>query len=209
MIYRLEACVEDSVAAVKAIRAGAHQVELCRDLQFDGLTPSPTEVIQCLKSIAAPVKVMIRPKPGSFVCDQKTLDLMIEEAKNMRSIDVQYFVFGMTTSDRQLDLESIAQLIQEVYPHHVTIHKAIDTCLDPVLETRRLVELGGVSQILTSGGAKTAWEGAAVIRSMIEAAQGQIEIIAAGSITQKNLNKHVELIQAPVYHGRKIVGSLS
>ena len=206
--HLIEACVESAAEAIKAEAAGADQIELCKDLSLDGLTPKYDEVLNSLSSVNIPVKVMIRPNPGHFIVDNKTLVRMMTEIKKMRNLGVQHFVFGITDSDGHLDILKLELLIREVHPLKVTIHKAIDTCHDPVEEAGRLVTLGGVTQILTSGGSPTALEGASVIRSMINRVQGQIDIIAAGSITKENLEQIHREIQAPVYHGRKIVGSL-
>ena len=91
---------------------------------------------------------------------------------------------------------------------HVTIHKAIDTCQDPVREAKKLMDLKNVSAILTSGGESTAIQGAAKISEMILEVGEKITIIAAGSITNSNLHFVHELIGADCYHGRRIVGQL-
>jgi copper homeostasis protein len=50
--------------------------------------------------------------------------------------------------------------------------------------------------------------GQAILRAMIEAAQGKIKVMAAGKITHENLSLVDEAIGAKAYHGRLIVGQL-
>ena len=102
----------------------------------------------------------------------------------------------------------ISKLRDWAYPMKVTVHKAIDACLDPLYEVERILQAGGIKSILTSGGRKTAIEGADVLRAMIELCAGKIEIISAGKITLDNLNVIHDLIGGHTYHGRKIVGDL-
>ena len=91
----------------------------------------------------------------------------------------------------------------------ITIHKAIDTCTNLLSELKRLRELGGIKSILTSGGQPTAHKGRETIKELIAHCGQEIEIIAAGSITQENLKAIHKELRAPIYHGRRILGPLS
>ncbi len=206
--YRLEACVNGFAQAISAQNAGAHQVELCSRLDLDGLTPTRSDIEQCLAQLNIPTKIMIRPTSGNFVTDDKTLDKMISEIKEVKSMEVRHIVLGLTTQDHMLDLDSLCTLRDIAFPMAVTIHKAIDTCLDPIQEVERLVRTGGFHSVLTSGGATTALEGSSTIMRMIEKSKGQIRIISAGSITIDNLQHVHRLIDGHYYHGKRIVGVL-
>ena len=65
-----------------------------------------------------------------------------------------------------------------------------------------------VSSVLTSGGKSNAESGYKIIEKMIKVSENNITIIAAGSITNKNLEYLHKKIGAMEYHGRKIVGRL-
>ena len=65
-----------------------------------------------------------------------------------------------------------------------------------------------IGSILTSGKAKTAMEGKEVIKKMMNLSGGLIKIIAAGKITNLNLEYVHKTIGAAEYHGREIVGKL-
>lgn len=208
VIYHLEACVDSFDQALKAQKGGANQVELCSRLDLDGLTPSIEGITQCLSDLKIFTKVMIRPAAGDFITTDQVVVKMISEIKAVKKLGVQHVVFGLTKKEGRLDIETLSKLRDHAYPMNVTIHKAIDTCSDLITETRRLTDAGGFDSILTSGGAKTAMEGAKIIKEMIDVAGDQLNIIAAGSITKSNIDEVDAAIGGQFYHGRRIVGEL-
>ena len=63
----IEACVETLAEALQAMSHGAHQLEVCSDLDADGLTPTP-ELLELITSeVNIPVKPMIRSRAGHFL----------------------------------------------------------------------------------------------------------------------------------------------
>jgi copper homeostasis protein len=204
-----EACVESLSEALEAQRRGADQIELCSNLAEEGLTPSAVLIQECLIQLSIPVKVMVRPRPGSFVCDTLDLGDMVSDIKMMKNLGVHEIALGVTTPDGNIDIESLKLLIAHAGDMRITFHKAIDTCTDPLQEVRHLVELGSIHGVLTSGGASTANEGITNLLAMSEASGGEIQIIAAGSITDKNIDSLHNQLQLSTYHGRRIMGDLN
>ncbi len=207
-IYKLEACVENFDQAQQAERSGAHQVELCSRLDLDGLTPSFQDIHQCIEQLNIPVKVMIRSGSGSFTSSPEVLKIMEQEILAVKDLGVSEVVFGLTTPNNKLDCVAMRRLALIARPMRITIHKAIDTCIDILEEVRALKSIGGIHAILTSGGNPTAIEGREMIIRMMEAAGKDIIIIPAGRITKDNVQQIHDLIGASIYHGRKIVGPL-
>jgi copper homeostasis protein len=72
----------------------------------------------------------------------------------------------------------------------VTFHRAFDACVDQAAALERLIHLG-VDRVLTSGGARTAPEGAAQIRRLVVQANGRIQILAGGGINPDNVARLV------------------
>lgn len=200
-----EACVETLSQALAAQGCGADQIELCGDLAVEGLTPDVDLVRQCLAQLSIPVKVMIRPRPGDFIYNREEITTMLRDIDTMGALGVDHIVLGCTTTSGTLDIDTIQELCNHAHDMKVTIHKAIDSCHHPIDEVRRLVALGGIHSILTSGGAATAIEGIDTLRKMKEAADGQLDIIAAGSITSSNLNWLDQQLELTTYHGKKIM----
>jgi copper homeostasis protein len=156
----LEACVETYNEALKAQQQGAHRIELCSRLDLDGLTPSPEMIRNVYNTLKIPVMVMIRPRGGDFVYSQDEIKRMQEEILMVKSSGASGIVFGLLTTDSQIDTVNCHLLAAAAYPLPVTFHKAIDLLDDPAEGVRQLKKVPGINRILTSGGKPTAKEGA-------------------------------------------------
>lgn len=207
--YKIEACVESFEEAHLAEQRGADQIELCARLDLDGLTPDRTLITRCINELELAVKVMIRPRGGDFTYDEVELEQMREDIQFCKEIGVHGVVFGIL-SGQSLNIEETTSLAQMAQPLPVTIHKAIDLTANILEETNRLLSIHElIDTILTSGGAKTAAEGAPKLKEMIRLCKGKINIMPAGKVTNDNIDSlHAEL-NTSAYHGRKIVGDLS
>ena len=202
-----EACIETIEEAVHAERQGADRLELCSALDKDGLTPSLQLTKGVLDSVSIPVKVMIRSREGDFEYTDDEVEFMLAQMHRLSQLAVSGFVFGATI-DRQLDLKVISRIANHALLIPVTVHKAIDYTDDPIRAVTQLSDIHNVEAILTSGGAATALQGREIINSMHEAAEGKLQIIAAGKITNENLNAVRQHLKVQEYHGRRIVGTI-
>ena len=79
MNFIKEACVESFEGAVAAEKNGADRIEICSNLELDGLTPSREIVRKLIKSLNIPIKVMIRPKAGDFCYNKKEIKKMFDD----------------------------------------------------------------------------------------------------------------------------------
>lgn len=207
--YIKEACVETLEQAIAAENKGADRIELCSNLQLEGLTPSNDLIIQVLDKINIPVRVMIRPRAGNFLYSEKEITEMRRTVIKCKKFGVEGVVFGVLKAGNTLNLDVISLLTNLAFPLNVVIHKAIDDTPDLLKEVEKLKVIKGISTILTSGGAKTAIEGCGVLKEMIAASQNAIEIMPAGKITYENLSEIHSLLGASAYHGKQIVGNLA
>lgn len=200
-----EACVETLAEAKYASNRGADQIELCSRLDLDGLTPSLDLIRTVQDAIDIPVKVMIRPRSGSFVYNQPEVAQMRASIQKISTLGIHGFVFGATDNDQTLDLAVIQALIAVSGDHDITIHKAVDSCTDLVKVVSQLNTLNHPLTILTSGGHATALEGIDTLNKMILHCDKQINIMAAGKVTAANIGDLSQRINTPFFHGRKIV----
>jgi len=201
----LEACVESVAQAVAAQAAGAGRVELCSRLDLDGLSPSQGAILEALEALHIPVKVMIRPRAGSFVYTEEELGAMQLEIDFCKKAGVAEVVFGASLPSGALDIGAIRRLAERARPMRVTIHKAIDLSPDPVAELEYLRPIANIHYILSSGKEATALEGASLLRKMIQEAGARFTIIAAGKATRYNWEQIARETGATEIHGRKIV----
>lgn len=207
--YCREACVDTLTQASRAVGLGAARLELCSRLDLDGLSPSAELLSAVLATVDVPVHAMVRPRPGNFVYSSPSeQDEMLRTIDHWRALGAHGVVFGALDIHQHLDLRLLERLTRHAAGMRVTIHKAIDRTPDPLAALKELLEIPGIYAVLTSGGAATAAEGAAVLGQMIALAGDQLEIIVAGKVTKDNLESlHLQL-QARAYHGRLIVGTL-
>lgn len=207
--YVIEACVETHEEALRAVSNGADQIELCKDLHCEGLTPTDLSIRKCLNELNIPLKVMLRIRSGSFVYDDDDKALLVTKLKQLKKYPLHTIVFGALTKSTQLDLEFIQQIRDLAFPIGICIHKAIDLCPDILASVDALLGIGGIQEILSSGGSPTAAQGISTLIQMKGICADEITLIGAGTITQNNLAILHKSLGLKAYHGRKIVGDLS
>ena len=205
----LEACLETPEEAHSAFLNGAHRVELCRNLESGGLSPSRETVRRCLEICELPLKVMVRPRPGNFVYSEEELRNMEGAIDLLNQLPITGIVLGVLHDDRSINLEAVQRLSARADPLPVTFHKAIDETQDPLREMKKLSRIHNIQSILSSGGAQNAETGAKMLKTMQQEFQSRFRMIAAGSITSENLLSLHHKIEFSEYHGRKIVGDLA
>jgi len=200
-----EACVETLMEAIHAYANGADQLELCSQLDQDGLTPEYELVEDVVEAIDIPVKIMIRSRAGNFVYTDEELNLMLAQLEAFKAISIGGIVFGALTEDNQLDLQTIKAICDAAGNLEVTIHKCIDEIENYATAIESLKSIPNVKWILTSGTKNTADEGKHILREMIELAAPEIQIIPAGKILSTTVTNLHSFLGAQLYHGRRIV----
>ena len=203
-----EACVDSFEQARKAEMLGANRLEICKDLHLDGLTPKIDVVNKIINEVSIPIKVMIRPRSGNFVYNEFETLKMEQEINQFKSIGVKEFVIGALTQTNTIDTEKISRLCSKISPLTSTFHKAIDCTKDLINQIKSLSKFKEIGSILTSGGKKTAFDGKYKLNEIIKKFGDRFQVIAAGSITNKNLELLKNEIYTNEFHGREIVGSL-
>ncbi len=200
-----EACVESTDQAVNAERNGANRIELCKNLNLDGLTPEIDVIQNTMKSVNIPVKVMIRPRPGNFIYSHNEIKSMEQDIDLCKRLNVPEVVIGILTGSGNIDTIIAKRLASQAFPMAITFHKAIDQTEDILYELDRLSGIKEISSILTSGGENTAIKGQSMLRKIIDQYGKRFDIIVAGSITHKNFDEIHGLINAREYHGKNLI----
>lgn len=201
--YKIELCSETTTQILE-LRKKYDQVEFCSRLDLDGLSPSLDDVHILQDQGIGGLKVMVRNRPGDFTYSRRELAEMRDSIFRFREAGVERFVFGALKSGR-LDVDAIYFMSEGLVPFSLCVHKAIDDSLSILEDLKLLNQLPAVGEVLTSGGAQTAAQGAEMLREMITIAGQDIKIIAAGKVTSNNIDELHRLIGAEIYHGRKII----
>lgn len=187
----VEVCADSVASAVAAERGGAARIELCGGLSEGGITPSAglIEITRAAVSIA--IRVMIRPRGGDFLYDEdefRTMQRDIEMAKELRADGV---VLGVLDLDGNIDVNRTRTLVELAHPLGVTFHRAFDMTADL---NRALEEVcvAGADRVLTSGGERSAIDGQAAIKNLVEQAGNRIAIMAGSGIKPENACSLIE-----------------
>lgn len=189
----LEICIDDLAGAITAEAAGADRVELCSNLVEGGTTPSYGMVSRVCESVTRiGIQLMIRPRGGDFVYTPDELSVMTSDIRLIRDLvsDAQApvgIVLGALTSNGLIDLPAMQVLIGAAGAMPVTFHKAFDSAENLPRSLDTLAELG-VVRVLTSGGAATALQGAAMLRTLTAQSAG-VAILAGGGVRLNNVEK--------------------
>lgn len=181
-----EVCIDSLAGAVLAREAGAHRLELCSSLIEGGITPSVGVIELAVERAGLPVMVMIRPRGGDFCYDAGELQVMRRDIDRVKAVGAAGVVLGLLGQDGRVDLERTAELVARARPLAVTFHRAIDMSRDLGEAMEDLVTLG-VERVLTSGGERTALDGAERLRALVEQGRGRIVVVAGGGITERNV----------------------
>ena len=202
-----EACVDSINNAISVEKNGADQIELCSRLDLDGLTPSRKLILQTIRKVSIPIKVMIGSRPGNFTYNQNDVNTMLDSIEFCQKNGINDIAFGALNSNRKIDEKIINQIVSKYTGLNITFHKAIDLVDNQIEEIKRLLKFNQIKAVLTSGGKKNAVDGQENIKKLFEHFKDKIDIIAAGSITNKNIKKIHKTLGLKIYHGKKIVDS--
>jgi copper homeostasis protein len=195
----LEISVESLEGALAAERAGADRIELCGDLSHGGVTPGADLVRAVRTKVRIPIFVMIRPRAGGFMYSTAKFAEMKCSIVGAKESGMDGVVLGILRNDRRVDVEGTRELVELAEPLPVTYHRAFDEsadlhqALDDVIQT-------GAKRILTSGGAKSALAGAAVLAELIAAAEERIVIVPGAGISALNIEQIAQRTKAREFH---------
>ncbi len=187
----IEVCAESYEYAVKAEKAGADRIELCKDLHLDGLTPNYESAKKTIKQLNIPVFILIRPRGGNFIYSIEEFELMKSDIVLFKEMGCKGIVSGVLNNDESIDIERTQELVELSKPLEFTFHRAFDIVKDPIEETENLIKLG-IDRVLTSGQKEKAIEGLVLLEKLNNISNNRI-IIMPGSGISKNNFKNFEL----------------
>lgn len=182
----LEICADSVDSAIAAENGGAHRIELCTNLREGGVTPS-TGLISTLRTrLSIDLYVMIRPRGGDFCYSAEEFETMQQDVLTAKGLGADGIVVGILKEDGDVDIARTRKLVELARPLKTTFHRAFDMSRELGKSLADVIK-AGADRILTSGGEQNAEEGVAVIAKLVQAAGGQIGIMAGGSITESNV----------------------
>ena len=208
---RLEIACFNAKSATTAAKSGAHRIELCGGTSANGGLTPPIEEIETYKNSIKhiPLHVMIRPRPDDFVYTDEEIKSMCATIEELGARGLaDGFVFGVLTRDGHVDVEKNKALLSAAKEKPCTFHRAFDEIpVERMSEAiAQLAELG-FAAVLTSGGHRTAFEGASVLQSLVQSASGRLEVIVGGGVRSSNLTALMANTQAMWFHSSALTST--
>ncbi len=195
----VEICADSVGSAIVAEASGAGRIELCSALSEGGVTPSAGLIEAVRSNTGIKVNVLIRPRSGDFLYSDSEFSVMRRDIEIAGESGADGIVTGILNRDGTIDIERTALLAEYASPMSLTFHRAFDLCRDARKGLEDVIATGA-ERILTSGQAKSAIEGAPLIRSMIGWAAGRIIIMPGGGIDEYNIGLLATGTGAMEYH---------
>ena len=182
----IEVCAESYEYAVKAEKAGADRIELCKDLHLDGLTPDYESAKKTIDTLNIPVFILIRPREGNFIYSDEEFELMKQDIVKFKEMGCKGIVSGILNDDNSLDIERTKELVELSRPLEFTFHRAFDIIINPLKEIENLIEIG-VDRVLTSGQKNKALEGLELLKELKDISKNRIKIMPGGGVNKSNI----------------------
>ena len=199
-MYKFEVCANSVESCVEAQRGGADRVELCAGIPEGGTTPSYGDIVMARKLlITTKLHVIIRPRGGDFLYSDLEREIMLEDVRMARRLGVDGVVFGGLTSDGDIDMDFMRQLMAESEGMSVTFHRAFDVCRNPFVALEQIIELG-CDRILTSGQMPKAEDGVDLLKQLVEKAGDRIIIMPGCGVNAGNIAKIAQITGAKEFH---------
>jgi copper homeostasis protein len=195
----LEISVQNVEAALAAERGGADRIELCENLSVGGVTPGTHLISASRAQVRVPIFVMIRPRAGDFVYSTAELTEMKRSIVGAKESGMDGVVLGVLSEEHRVDIERARELVELAKPLPVTFHRAFDEAVDLPQALEAVIQ-AGAHRILTSGGAKSAPQGAAVLAELVAAAEGRVAIVPGAGINAVNVLQLARQTGAREFH---------
>ncbi|MDR3257174.1 MAG: hypothetical protein LBT17_00050 [Mycoplasmataceae bacterium] len=196
-----EACVETKEQVDVALAHNAEQIELCSRLDVGGLTPDDDLLTYALNK-SNNVLMMVRNEDSYFITPNNALTL-VNVINKYVDTNVKGFVFGYLTKENKVDSATIKMFVDAAKDKETIFHMAFDSLQDPKAGIDELVKLG-VTRTLTKGGSGVAINNLAKLKELQAYANGRIELIVGGSVTDDNYQRIASETGISKFHGRKL-----
>lgn len=195
-----------SADIIAAREGGASRIELCADMQQDGLTPSLESVARARDLLHDQLLlVMVRPRAGNFEFDEEEHQQCLSAIELLSGYGIDGVVTGSLTNDAEVNLYQLDEVLQLTTSLGVetTFHRAFDVLCDRD-DVWQLLNEKGVNRVLTSGSSwssdDTALQGVEQIKSMMLTPHSS-EIVIGGGVKIRSAQQiltHLSPLQGAV-----------
>ena len=185
---KIEICATSIESITNAQNAGAQRIELCENYSIGGVTPSEQFFHEAIRVSSLPINVLIRPKGGNFIFNDKEYDLMINKINLFKAYNVNGFVIGFMEKDRSLNSDILSEFRKITKGFELTFHRAFDFLSNQEESLELLIEKD-FNRILCSGHELSAEKGLENLINYNKISNGRITIMPGGGVNLGNFQK--------------------
>ncbi|KAF6766723.1 copper homeostasis protein cutC [Ephemerocybe angulata] len=145
------------------------------------------------------IEIMVRPRVGDFRYTSQEIEVMLEDIAYFKELGVRGFVVGVLTEQGSVDIDIMKRLVDRILPLEVCFHRAFDMTKDPVQALEDIIEIGGISRLLTSGHGKSVPESLGTLELLFKTAkrlQGDavwgLTIMPGGGVNRNSITTIVQ-----------------
>ncbi len=129
---------------------GADRLALVVPGEVGGTSPDLAAAASVIRASELPVRIMLRLNE-SFTTTGGEFMRLVGLAEEYVALGAEGVVFGFLDADLEIDVETCAALAGSLPGVPWTLHRAIDHTLDLTRSWRRIVNLPGLTSVLTAG----------------------------------------------------------
>lgn len=167
--------------AIEAHKGGAGRLEVVRELDRGGLTPS-IELVRAIKeAVDLPLRVMVRESYGFGTSDEMEIERLCDASSELSSLGIDGLVMGFLKCGT-IDLELTSRVLACAPGLNATFHHAFESAGHQLQAVTQLKSLPQMDRILSNGGAGELEKRRGRLVAYEQAAAPEIKIIAGGGI---------------------------
>ena len=151
MVPILEVIAYSLTDAIEAEQGGAGRLEIVRELNRGGLTPSFDLVAEIKQHVNIPVRVMLRESDGFGVTDESESSHLCAAAERFASLKVDGFVLGFLKGG-DVDVPLTQRVLAHAPYTRATFHHAFEATRDKASALKAIKQLPQVDRVLSHGG---------------------------------------------------------
>lgn len=173
--------------AIEARKGGANRLEVVRDLELGGLTPSVELVSAIKREVDLPLRVMLRESVGYQTDSEAEIDGLCAAAEQFARLGVDGFVIGFLRA-QEIDIELTGRVLASAPELKATFHHAFEDAYDKFEAVREIKRLSQVDRILSSGGREELQQRRERLAAYALCAAPELTVIAGGGIDSEAIS---------------------
>lgn len=179
----IEVIVQTVADARAAWHGGADRLEVVRDIQDGGLTPSFDLIRAIQAETSLPLRIMVRENAG-YATSPDEIPALRRAAMACAAAGADGIVIGFAERG-ELALDDVLRVVDAAPDLPVTFHRAFDQLADPLAAIDRLAQVSRIDRILTDGGGGDPVSRCERLRGYVTRAGARLKVLAGGGVTEE------------------------